>query len=157
MRSWIGATAVAVTLACNHGLPHPPYSAHTSEELVQVPFPPPPARVETVPQPPASGARWIEGEWSWRGRRWAWKQGYWAPPSADGTYSPWQMTRNEAGTIFFAPGTWRDAKGAPTPPPAPLAVGVARAADVVDPEGKTEPTGSNLSLDGGAVRKDTRP
>ncbi len=154
---WIGVAGVLAALACNSGLPHPPYAAHASSELTEVPFPPPPARVETVPPMPASGALWIEGEWSWRGRKWSWKEGYWAPSSATGTYSPWQTVRNDAGTIFFAPGTWRDAKGQPAPPPAPLALASARTTSVVDPEGETEPTGRNLSPDGGPLRRDAGP
>ena len=140
-------------LACNSGLPHPPYAAHTSDELAAVPYPPPPGRVETVPPQPASGAVWIEGQWSWRGRKWAWREGYWAAPPAGGTYSPWQMVRNEEGSLFFAPGTWRDAKGAPAPTPAPLSVGVARSTSVVDPEGQSETVGRNLAPDGGTLRR----
>jgi hypothetical protein len=152
----VGAAAALVTLACNSTLPHPSYTAHTTSELVEVPFPPPPARVETVPDSPSSGAVWIDGEWSWRGRRWSWKSGYWAPSPGDTTYSPWTMTRDLDGTVFFAPGTWRNAKGEPIDPPAPLAVGVARSQNIVDPEGEMELTGRNLSPDGGRLgRRDS--
>ncbi len=125
-----------------------------SSELLEVPVPPPPARVETVPDMPVSGALWIDGEWAWRGRKWAWKSGYWAPAAAGAAYSPWQVIRNEAGTLFFAPGTWRDAKGAPIAPPAPLALGSAHSQGVVDAEGEIETTGRNLSPDGGRLRRD---
>jgi hypothetical protein len=154
--SLVVVAAIAVVLgalACNSGLPHPPYAAHTSDELVPVPYPPPPARVETVPPKPASGAVWLEGQWSWRGRKWAWREGYWAAPPAGATYSPWQMVRNEEGTLFFAAGTWRDSKGLPAAPPPPLGLGVARGTSVVDPEGESELVGRNLSPDGGTLRR----
>ena len=115
-----GAAGLLLLLACSSRLPHPVYSAHTTAELVPVPYPPPPPRVEEIPPRPSGDALWIDGEWGWRRKKWTWRPGRWAAPAPGTTYSPWTVTRDEAGTLYFAPGTWRDASGQPvahgTPP-----------------------------------------
>jgi WXXGXW repeat (2 copies) len=148
------ASAVAIAaVACGARFPHPSYTPHTTAELVEVPFPPPPARVETVPDRPSPGALWIDGEWAWRGRKWSWRTGYWATPTAPETYSPWQLTRDDAGTLYIAPGTWRDARGQAVEPPPPARLAGARSQTVVDAEGISEPSGANLAPDGGRARR----
>jgi hypothetical protein len=143
----------ALALACGSRLPPPPLSAHVTSELIEVSFPPPPARVELVPEPPpAAAAMWIDGEWTWRGRKWGWRAGYWTEGGAGLTYSPWQVTRDDAGTLYFAPGAWHDADGGVVESPPPLRLGHARAESVVTPEGETEPTGPNVHPDGGRLR-----
>ena len=150
---WRAGAVAVMAAACGARYPQPSYSAHTTSELLEVPFPPPPARVEAVPDKPSSGAVWIDGEWVWRGRKWAWKMGYWAAPPSPESFSPWQLTRNDAGTLFVAPGTWRDAHGQPTPPPPPARVAGTGSQTVVDAEGVTEPAGVNLAPDGKRARR----
>jgi hypothetical protein len=148
----LGAIALLAS-GCSGDFPHPSYTAHTTAELVEVAFPPPPARVEAVPEKPAAGALWIDGEWVWRSRKWAWRTGYWVAATTSATYSPWQVTRSDAGTLFFAPGTWRDAAGQPAAPPPPLALAGAETQSVVDAEGESEPTAPNLAPDGGRLAR----
>jgi hypothetical protein len=132
---------MAVALACNGSLPHPPYVAQPSSALTAVPLPPPPARVEVVPPSPAKGAVWIDGEWVFRRGRWAWTLGEWVVPAPGTFFSPWTSVRTADGTLLHAPGVWRDAKGQPVASPPPLAVATAQAGPVVNAEGVTETTG----------------
>jgi hypothetical protein len=123
------AAAVAIALAmtgCGGGLAVPTTGAHVGEEPVLVPFPPPPARVEIIPAPPAGSKRavWVDGEWLWKGRRWVWQQGQWfdAPPGA--TYAPPATVRLSDGQTAWFAGAWHGVAppvGAPpqTPSPAP--------------------------------------
>lgn len=146
--------ALACAVGCSTKLPHPPYAPHPMTALVEVRFPPPPARAEQVVARPADNAVWIDGEWAWRGRRWSWKVGRWVVPPPGATYSPWTATRNEEGTLFFAPGTWRNAKGEELPSPAPLALGVAKSGALVNSEGETEHPGRNDTRERNRQRRD---
>jgi hypothetical protein len=94
-----------------------------------------------VPDKPADDAVWIDGEWTWRRRRWAWRPGRWVIPPPGGAFSPWTTVRREDGTLFFAAGTWRNAKGEPLEAPRPLALGGTVSGVVVDPSGEIERTG----------------
>ncbi|WP_394836943.1 YXWGXW repeat-containing protein [Pendulispora rubella] len=126
-------------------LPHPTYIRQTSTELVEVPYPPPPARVEFVPAKPRDEAVWVDGEWTWHGRRWAWKRGRWVIPASGTAFSPRALVRNDAGTLFAAEGRWRDVRtGREVAAPSELAVGKASPGDVVDPEGDPTATGQDL-------------
>jgi hypothetical protein len=129
-------------MACSSRLPHPSYAPHPTSALAEVPFPPPPARPEVVPDMPKDDAVWIDGEWSWRGRRWAWRAGRWVEPPAGATFSPWTSVRRGDGVLFFAPGAWRDAKGETLEAPKPLAVaGTTSGEAVALPSGEIEETG----------------
>src|SRR3954469_19970731 len=106
MRRWLVLCAI---VACGaRALPHPEYVAHPQRALVEVPYPPPPARVEFVPARPADDAVWVDGEWVWRGRRYAWKPGRWVMAPSDAKFSPWTSVRDREGTLYLAKGTWRD-------------------------------------------------
>lgn len=132
-----GATAGAL-LACGASrLPAPDYVKQPTDSLQTATFPPPPARVEWVPEAPNDDAVWIDGEWSWQGARWAWKPGRWVAPPANAAFAPWTVVRDSQGTLYFAEGKWRDAKGAALPDPKPLVVGRPSASTVTDPEGET--------------------
>ncbi|MDB5214679.1 MAG: hypothetical protein JWO86_2606 [Myxococcaceae bacterium] len=126
-----------VMLAC--AAPRPPaprYVGHPTEALQQAAYPPPPARVEFMPDIPKPNAVWIDGEWTWQGRRYAWKQGRWlvAPPNA--RFSPWTSTRDKSGIFYIAEGKWRDPQGRELPDPPPLVLGRTRGGPVVNPEGE---------------------
>lgn len=134
----VGASlAIAgAVLACGAPrLPAPTYVGHPTEALLQAKYPPPPARVELVPDAPKPEAVWVDGEWTWQGQRWAWKQGRWLVPPANARYSPWTSTRDKSGLFYVAEGKWRDAKGHELPDPAALAIGKTRGGPVTDPEG----------------------
>jgi hypothetical protein len=129
--------------ACG-GLPRPTYVPQKTEDLQQVEYPPPPARVEFIPdEPKAPGAVWIDGEWTWQGRRWAWKPGRWIATPAGASFSPWTSVRDPGGLLYVAEGKWRDAKGQPLPDPVPLAVGKTRGGTVTDPDGDNIPAAPN--------------
>lgn len=152
---WATSVLVACAVACGGGkMPVPDYVQQPTSALVEVPYPPPPARAETMPKEPTKGARWIDGEWSWQGRRWAWKPGRWVVPPAGAKFSPWTTVRDKTGTLFFAPGVWRDAKGEEIDEPAAAGTGKAGAAAIVSPEGDPVPGGPNLPIDAGRANRE---
>lgn len=122
--------------ACGASEPDlPTYATQPTSALAEVPYPPPPARVEIVPPSPRALAVWIDGEWTWQIRRWAWKPGRWVAAPEGGRFAPWTYVRDRMGTLYFAAGTWRNAAGAEIPEPAPLAVAGRASATVVTPDG----------------------
>ena len=132
-------------LACGAMLPHPRYVQQPSDALQVVGVAPPPARVENVPpQPKERGAVWIDGEWTWRRGRWAWTLGRWVVPPAGAGYAPWAFQRAADGTLYFAPGSWRDTGGQVIDRPPQLATAAADTVAVVDAEGNTEVTGRTV-------------
>src|SRR5690349_13495185 len=146
MRSCLGAAAIlCLSLgSCGNRLPHPPYAPHPTSALVEVRFPPPPARAEAVPPQPSADAVWIDGEWQWRRKRWAWTPGAWVTAPPGSAYSPWTVVRDDTGTLFHAAGTWRNARGEEIPAPKAITRGESPSGDVVDPEGEMEQTGRNI-------------
>jgi hypothetical protein len=138
------AVWLAVATACGSPLTHPPYAPQPGFALQEVQLPPPPARVEAVPARPAEGAVWIDGEWVWRRARWAWLAGRWVQAPQGAAFSPWAFVRGADGRLWYAPGTWRDAAGAPVSAPAALARASVEGGAVVDAEGKIAPTGPIL-------------
>jgi hypothetical protein len=117
--------------------------AQPTSALVVVPYPPPPARVEIVP-PPVEGAVWLDGEWDWQGASFAWRRGRWVKPPPGARYSPWTTVRGEDGTVYFAPGVWRDSSARPVADPPPRATAKSASNPVVDPEGHLEITGHTI-------------
>ena len=150
----VGALFVATAgaLACGAPrLPAPPYTGHPTSALAEIPYPPPPARVETVPlRPRQTGAVWIDGEWTWQVRRWAWKPGRWVRPPPNARFAPWTTVRDRVGTLYLAGGAWRGPSGAEVPEPEPLAIGSPAPAAIVTPEGGEVRSGPIVQLDAGA-------
>lgn len=145
---WPVAVLLA-SVACSSGLPRPPYAPQKTDALVPVPFPPPPARVEFVPDRPNSDCVWIDGEWEWTGRVWTWKRGRWVEPVPYTTFSPWTTVRGSDGVLYLASGTWRDTKGNEVQAPRAIAYGKPTAGALVDSEGVSEHTGRNIKEDKG--------
>ena len=135
--------------ACSGRVPHPPYASHPTSALVEVDYPPPPARVEQVTEQPGKNAVWLNGEWSWTGRRWAWKEGGWVVVPEGAAYAKLTIVRRDDGKLFFAPGTWRNAKGDEVPAPEFKVTSSSKPTTVVDPEGDPVPTAADLPVDGG--------
>jgi hypothetical protein len=112
-RSQVGQFAALslLHLACTADLPGPEVAEAPGHAFVEVPFAPPPARVETVPSQPSNDDVWIDGEWVWQSGRWAWRSGYWLVPPAETVFSPSKLRRTKLGTLLLARGTWWDSSG----------------------------------------------
>jgi len=92
-------------------------------ECVDVPYPPPAARVETVPPIPEHGAVWVDGQWSWNGKRWDWQPGGWVRvPQEEAYFARWTIAvRPDAPAMRFCAGSWHAPDGARLPKPRVLA------------------------------------
>jgi len=104
------ALAVAPLLAgCGSAIASPKLGPHYQEEPLAVPYPPPPARVETIPRHPREMKNpvWLDGEWQWKGRRWVWQEGHWELPLAGGYYAPATTLRIADGTLYYYQGEWK--------------------------------------------------
>ena len=137
---WVCGCVSAVALGCAGTLAQPAYAPQSASSLVAVPEQPPPGRVEVVPPRPNTDAVWIDGEWTWLRWRWTWNPGRWVIPPPGAKYSPWVTVRAADGTLYFAPGTWRDAQGQPLGSPPPLAVAAVPPVGVVDADGEQRRT-----------------
>ncbi len=105
-------TALPVLGACLRSLPRPPTRAPSPDDAtLEVPYPPPPARVETVPAKPGDGVVWVDGQWDWDGRDYRWLGGAWVKPIPSGFFVPWITKRREDGRLFFARAGWHAADG----------------------------------------------
>jgi len=134
--------------ACVPNLPAPAMTSQRTSALVAVPYPPPPAHVEAVPDTPKEKAVWIDGEWLWRNKRWMWQRGRWIPVPNGGTYSPWTVVRDRDGNLYWAKGVWHAANGEELEEPKPLAVGADVVGSVIDSEGNTIEQGRVLQPPG---------
>lgn len=113
----------------------PSYTEQPTSALALVPFPPPPARAETVPRPPNDDAVWIDGEWVWQTRRWAWRKGRWVVPPSGAKFAPWTAVRDVSGNLYVATGVWRNSNGEEVNEPAPAGDGKGAGNAVVTPDG----------------------
>ena len=107
----IAAVAV-LALGCSATpLAVPPSGPHIDEEPVVVPYPPPPARVEIIPAPPArlTDPVWIDGEWEWHARRWVWNGGHWEAARPNAYRAPPTTVALSDGTLAYFPGAWHAA------------------------------------------------
>jgi hypothetical protein len=107
-----GAAIVASAAgACGLSIPEPARAPQPDDAFAEVPYPPPAARVETLPPRPRADARWIDGQWSWDASRWTWMPGGWvsAPPAS--RFARWNLRRLRDGRLEFAPASWRDVAG----------------------------------------------
>lgn len=116
-----GALAGALALGaagpgCGDSLPVPRTGPHVSGEPVVVPYPPPPAKVEIVEDPPPQLAQvgvWVDGSWLWTSRRWEWQAGRWQEPIEGAYYARPTTVRRGDGTLVWFPGAWQYETGAP--------------------------------------------
>ena len=121
------AMDVLVTLslalvACGASLQQPARAPQPPNAFVIVPYPPPAARVETLPRPPNPAAVWVDGQWSWGGAGWSWTPGAWVEPPPGGRFAAWALELD--GQLRFAPASWRDASGRELGPPRALVTAV---------------------------------
>lgn len=127
--------ATFVVIACGSKARSPSYTEQPTEALTPVPYPPPPARAETVPKSPQDNAVWIDGEWVWQTRRWAWRKGRWVVPPSGTKFAPWTAVRDRAGNLYVANGVWRDSSGQEVTEPAPVGQSHPRGNGVVTSDG----------------------
>jgi hypothetical protein len=83
--------SLLLALACGSQLPAPPTGAHQGSGAnpgMIVNHPPPPARIECVPEQPSAECVWVDGSWRWAGRRWEWVPGAWVEPPMGCYYAP---------------------------------------------------------------------
>jgi len=104
------ALLVLALLGCSSALPSPKTTEHPLAAFVEVPYPPPAALSEMVPErPAASGAVWIDGEWLFHGQGFVWRRGGWVVPPTGGSFAPWRSWYRRDGRLMLAPGSWYDA------------------------------------------------
>ena len=106
--------ALAALVACGASVRHPPYVAQQTSALTPIDLPPPPGRVEVIPERPEGRTRGsIAGEWVLRHGRWMWLLGRWVEVPPGARYAPWVTVRGPDGTLYYAPSLWVDDAGAP--------------------------------------------
>jgi hypothetical protein len=135
--------ALGFLCACDKDLPRPRYIQQKTSALASVGYPPPPARVEFIPQKPRADAVWLDGEWMWSGSKWAWLSGRWVVAPKGASFAPWTTVRDEQGIVYFANGAWQDATGRLLPAPMPLVLGAAMPGHVTSPEGDDQKTAAS--------------
>jgi hypothetical protein len=119
--SWLAVPCVVLSLGCSSGLPLPPEAKHPARAFIEVPYPPPAALVETVPEAPEDCV-WVDGHWIWRGRYYVWQRGGWLRPPPEVGYATWQSVFSRDGRLLFAPGAWYDKSSRQIEQPALVAV-----------------------------------
>jgi len=101
-----------VPFGCGTSLPAPDLAEHPRDSFVNVPYPPPAALSETVPERPASQyALWVDGDWTFRGHSYAWQRGGWLRPLPGARYARSQVFYLQGGRLMFAAGAWYDLGG----------------------------------------------
>jgi hypothetical protein len=134
-----------ILLGCGSALPEPELGVHSRAAFVEIPFPPPPARAEAVPDEPSSDDVWIDGEWIWRNNRWAWKNGYWIVPPEGATFAPSTLFRKSDSTLFLAQGAWHDESGKEIEPTLRSGASAhAREGTLINSEGELEDPAPNV-------------
>lgn len=94
---------------CGASLPSPPLTEHPLLAYVEVPYPPPAALAETVPERP-DGAVWVDGEWVFHGQSFVWRRGGWVVPPPASRFAPWRSWYRRDGRLMLASGAWYDEK-----------------------------------------------
>ena len=110
-RALAGAALLGCALACGASIPLVPKGPHPAhvQEFVVVAFPPPPAVVEELTGG-ASDPRcaWVDGHYTWDGRRWSWQAGRWVLPPTGCYYAEPVVAWAKAGEprLYFTPPRW---------------------------------------------------
>jgi hypothetical protein len=113
----VAALPAWLVIGCSGSLPTPPEVPHPERAYVEVPYPPPAALVEEVPEPAPPDTVWVDGHWIWRGRYYVWQRGGWVKPPPGAAYATWRSRLVDDGRLLFAPGAWYDAAGQDLVPP----------------------------------------
>jgi hypothetical protein len=114
---WLFVALLAA--GCGGSLPLPRQTAPSSDAFFEVPYPPPPALSELVPQrPPGKNVVFQDGGWTWRGRYYVWQRGGWVAPDATARFCPWAFRYLADGRALFSQSHWVDSNGHFLRPPA---------------------------------------
>jgi hypothetical protein len=115
------AALVPLLGACGSSLPAPALGEHPLSTYVEVPYPPPAALAETVPdKPDRAGVIWVDGEWVYHGDGFVWRRGGWFVPPAGSQFAAWRTFYRSDGRLMMARGTWYDEKHERLRPPKPV-------------------------------------
>ncbi len=97
-----------MTSACVKPLATAPVASHSGTP-VEVPYPPPPARVDIVKEPPSDVENpvWVDGQFRFNGRRWIWNEGGWKSLPKGFGYAPPRVVRRSDGTLVWFEGMFR--------------------------------------------------
>ena len=151
------ATLALAPVGCGApAVPRPTLVTHQVTDLVPITTPPPPAKTELIPtRPRVEGVVWLDGEWTFQGKRARWRRGRWVVPPRGARYAPWTEVRGADAQLYFAPGKWLDASGGELPEPPPIATAPASRTTVFNDVGEEEDVGrdlreGDLPRDGGA-------
>jgi hypothetical protein len=93
--------------ACSSTLPRPATTPQPRGAFDVVPYPPPSALVEIIPESPGDNAVWIDGYWAWRGRYYVWERGGWVTEPDGARVALWEARYRDDGVLLYAPTTWR--------------------------------------------------
>jgi hypothetical protein len=115
-----GVAFALVLLGCGSSLPTPASAQHPLSAYVEVPYPPPAALAETVPERPNPAVVWLDGEWVFHGQAFVWRRGGWVVPPPASRFAAWRSWYRRDGRLMLAPGTWYDAKQQRVRRPEPL-------------------------------------
>jgi hypothetical protein len=142
--SYVGVAAAVVAaiaagaFSCGSAFPSPALAPQPAEAFSDVPYPPPAGKVEYVPDPPSSDAKWVDGQWRWLNGKWHWERGGWYDVPSTVRFAKWEARRDTDGRLLFAPATWRDGRGQEAPTPRMLARGGAGPSTVQPDAGEDE-------------------
>jgi hypothetical protein len=109
--AWCAVVAVVAVAACGASVPLVPKGPHPPhvQEFVPVAFPPPPAKVEEIPNGVDDDrCAWVDGYYAWVGRHWEWRAGRWVVPPNDCYYAPPVAKWSKSGEpeLYFTPPRW---------------------------------------------------
>lgn len=109
------ASLTACTSSSSRLAPEVPLSDDTgpsdyTSSLV-VPYPPPPARIETMPPAPADPACvYLDGQWIFGARDWQWQAGGWVIARDDCSFAPsrlfWHPLGADRAELRYRVGRW---------------------------------------------------
>jgi hypothetical protein len=87
----------------------PPAHAHkiiVDDQVIEVPAPPPPERVEVIPARPSETVAWRPGYWRWEHDEWVWIAGHYVErPHPEAVWIPGHWIYHSWGSAWV-PGHW---------------------------------------------------